>query len=83
MDSPSITEQAERPYISTGHLPDPETVQELVSDAHWRSKTNTDCQNSQIYPTLVRIPSELFGICIVGTNGSVYAAENTDYESRS
>jgi len=43
MDSPSITEQAERPYISTGHLPDPETVQELVSDARWRSKTNTDC----------------------------------------
>lgn len=49
MDSPSITERAERPYFSTGHLPDPETVQELVSDAHRRFKINTDGQNSQVY----------------------------------
>jgi glutaminase len=80
MDSPSITEQAKRPYISTGHLPDPETVRELVSDAHRRFKTNTDGQNSQVYPALARIPSELFGICVVGSNGSVYAAGDTDYE---
>jgi glutaminase len=80
MDSPSITEQAERPYVSTGHLPDPVTVRELVSDAHRRFKTNTDGQNSQVYPALARIPSELFGICVVGSNGSVYAAGDTDYE---
>ena len=36
MDSPSISEQAERPYISTGHLPGPETVQQLVSEARQR-----------------------------------------------
>ena len=34
MDLPSIAEQAERPYISTGHLPEAEMVQKLVSDAH-------------------------------------------------
>jgi hypothetical protein len=34
MDFPSIAEQAERPYISTGHLPEPDIVQRLVSDAH-------------------------------------------------
>jgi hypothetical protein len=34
MDFPSIAEQAERLYISTGHLPEPDIVQRLVSDAH-------------------------------------------------
>ena len=34
MDFPSTAEQAERPYISTGHLPKPAIVQKLASDAH-------------------------------------------------
>ena len=80
MDSPSITAQAERPYVSTGHLPEPETVQELVSEAQRRFKSNTDGQNSQVYPALARIPSNLFGVCVVGTRGRVYAAGDTDYE---
>ena len=42
MDSSSIAEPAERPYVSTGHLPIPETVQKLVCDAHQRFKSNTD-----------------------------------------
>jgi len=32
---PSIAEQAERPYISTGHLLDPEMVRKLASDDMW------------------------------------------------
>jgi glutaminase len=46
MGSPSVAEQIERPYISTGRLPEAETVQKLVSDAHRRFKPNTDGQNS-------------------------------------
>ncbi|MEH2468926.1 glutaminase [Nitrobacteraceae bacterium AZCC 2161] len=80
MDSPSIVEQAERPYISTGHLPEPETVQKLVSEAHQRFKPNSEGQNSQVYPALARVPSELFGVCVVGTSGSVYAAGDIAYE---
>ena len=80
MDFPSIAEQTERPYISTGHLPEPETVQRLVSDAHARFKSNADGQNSQVYPALARVPRELFGICVVGTSGRVYAAGDTDHE---
>ena len=80
MDSPSITVQAERPYVSTGHLPEPETVQELVSEAQRRFKSNSDGQNSQVYPALARIPSDLFGVCVVGSSGRVYAAGDTDYE---
>jgi len=42
MDSPSIMEQAARPSISTGHLPEPETVQDLVSEAQRRFGSNAD-----------------------------------------
>ena len=80
MDSPSIAAQAGRPYVSTGHLPEPETVQELVSEAQRRFKSNSDGQNSQVYPALARIPNDLFGVCVVGTSGRVYAAGDTDYE---
>jgi glutaminase len=80
MDSPSISEQAERPYISTGRLPGPETVQQLVSEARLRFQSNTDGENSQVYPALARVSRDLFGICIVGTSGRVYAAGDTDHE---
>jgi glutaminase len=80
MDLPSIAEQAERPHVSTGPLPKAETVQKLVSDAHRPFKSNTDGQNSQVYPALARVPSDLFGVCVVGTSGSVDAAGDTDHE---
>ncbi len=80
MDLPSIADQAERPYVSTGHLPEAETVQKLVSDAHQRFKSNTDGQNSRVYPALARVPSDLFGICVVGTSGRVYAAGDVEHE---
>jgi glutaminase len=76
MGSPSVAEQTKRPYISTGHLP----VQKLVSDAHRFFKANTDGQNSQVYPALARVPSDLFGICVVGTSGSVYGAGDIEHE---
>jgi len=77
---PSIAEQAERPYISTGHLPDPEMVQRLVSEAHLRFKSNNEGNNSQVYPALARVPSELFGICVAGTSGRIYGAGDIDHE---
>src|ERR1700742_2589331 len=80
MDSPAVAEQTERPYVSTGHLPEAEAVQKLVSDAHRRFKSNTDGQNSQVYPALACVPSDLFGICVVGTSGSVYGAGDIEYE---
>jgi glutaminase len=83
MDLPSIAEQAERPSVSTGHLPEAETVRRLVSGAHRPFKSNTDgqnSQNSQVYPALARVPCDLFGVCVVGSSGSVCAAGDTDLE---
>ena len=68
------------PYVSTGHLPTPELVTALVAEAHARYKSNIDGENSQAYPALARVPSELFGVCVVGTSGGIYAAGDTDYE---
>src|SRR5258708_8917325 len=70
----------ERHYISTGHLPAPEMVQSLVEDAHRRFKSNSDGKNSQVCPALARVPSELFGVCVVGTGGRIYGAGDVDYE---
>ena len=80
MDFPSIAGQSERPYISTGHLPEPEIVQRLVSDAHRRFKLNGDGDNSQVYPALARVPRDLFGICVVGSSGRIYEADDTEYK---
>jgi glutaminase len=67
-------------YVSTGHLPPAEQVKILVAEAHQRYNSNTDGQNSQVYPALARVPSHLFGICAVGNSGAVYAIGDSDYE---
>ena len=67
-------------YVSTGHLPPQQEIEELVEEAYARFKSNNDGKNSQVYPALAKVPSELFGICIVGTSGNVYAIGDSDYE---
>ena len=68
------------PYISTGHLPPAELVTALVAEAYERFKSNTEGANSQVYPAMARVPSDLFGICMVGTSGNVYAVGDAEYE---
>ena len=67
-------------YVSTGHLPPQQEIEELVEEAYARFKSNKDGKNSQVYPALAKVPSDLFGICIVGTSGNVYAIGDSDYE---
>jgi len=67
-------------FISTGHLPPPERVQKLVDDAHRLFESVSEGQSSKVYPALARVSTELFGICIVGTDGSIYSAGDADYE---
>lgn len=80
MDLPSDTSVPERPYISTGHLPEPQIVRTLVAEAHSRFGSNTEGQNSQVYPALARVRRDLFGVCVVGTTGRVYGAGDTEHE---
>jgi glutaminase len=67
-------------YISTGHLPPDDQVRDLVTEAYEKFRSDTEGQNSQVYPALSRVPSHRFGICVVGTSGAVYAGGDADYE---
>ena len=67
-------------YVSTGHLPPAELVRKLVAEAHEQFKSDTNGQNAQVYPALARVASSLFGLCVVGTNGSVFAVGDSDHE---
>jgi glutaminase len=81
MSTPARTgNAAEVPYVSTGHLPAPEVVKALVAEAYERYQSNSEGQNSQVYPALARVPSRLFGICVAATSGNVYAAGDADFE---
>ena len=51
-----------------------------MAEAHERYRVNGEGQNSQVYPALARVPSKLFGICVVGTSGNVYEVGDADYE---
>jgi glutaminase len=71
---------ADLPHVSTGHLPTPERVQALVTEAHERYRSIAEGKNSEVYPALARVASELFGICVVGTSGNVYAIGDAGHE---
>jgi glutaminase len=68
------------PFVSTGHLPTPEMVQALVAEAHALFKSNTEGENSQVYPALARAASDLFGVCVAGTSGKIHVAGEADHE---
>ncbi|MGY4622566.1 glutaminase [Bradyrhizobium sp. USDA 4486] len=80
MDTLSPPKHGHWPYISTGHLPEAETVQDLVREAHARFRSNNEGENPKVYPALERAPSDLFGVCIAGARGQIYAAGDTDYD---
>jgi len=69
----------ETAFVSTGKLPPSERVGNLVAEAHKRFRSNADGKNSDVYPALARVPSQLFGVCVVGTSGNIAAVGDTDY----
>jgi len=80
MNKQVSAQAADRPYVSTGHLPAPDLVETLVAEAHAKFKSTSDGENSQVYPALAKVPPDLFGICVVETNGIIHAAGDTDHE---
>jgi glutaminase len=67
-------------FVSTGTLPPPGVVQELVDEAHETYAPVTDGANADMYPALARVPSERFGICVVGLDGAEVAAGDSESE---
>jgi glutaminase len=70
----SLQEHDDASYVSTGRLPSPEQVRRSVDEAYERYQTVPGGEVSRVYPALAGVPAGLFGICAVGTSGSVYAA---------
>jgi glutaminase len=69
-----LQEHDDAPYVSTGRLPSPEQVRRSVDEAYERYQTVPGGEVSRVYPALAGVPAGLFGICAVGTSGSVYTA---------
>lgn len=65
--------------VSTGQLPRGSQVQALVDAAHAQFAANDEGQNANYYPVLAEVPRHLFGICIAGNNGAVFAAGDAGY----
>ncbi len=76
----SVEHPTPKPYVSTGHLPEPDTIEALMAEAYEAFKSNADGHNSTVYPALARAPKDLFGICMVGVSGKVYEIGDSDYE---
>jgi glutaminase len=77
---PLIDAASASPYVSTGHLPAPDEIKKLVAEVYDRYKTNWEGQNSQVYPALAGVSGDLFGICVVGVSGNVYAIGDAEHD---
>jgi glutaminase len=81
MRTPFNSDDAAEPsYVSTGHLPPGERVDTLLAEAYERCISVDEGKVADYIPALARTPRDLFGLCVVETNGSVHATGDTEYE---
>src|SRR5262245_49288857 len=66
------------PFVSTGHLPSPERIKDLVDEAYERFASDTAGENSSVYPALQQVSRDLFGICIARTDGFIYSVGDAE-----
>jgi glutaminase len=66
--------------VSTGHLPAAELVKTLLIEGYERFKSVDEGKVAGYIPALASTPRELFGLCMIGINGAVYAAGDVEHE---
>lgn len=66
------------PFVATGRLPAAPDVQRLVDATHAELADLADGANATVYPALATVDPALFGLCVVSTEGRVYAAGDAD-----
>lgn len=66
--------------VSTGHLPDAQTVKRSVEAAYERVRTADAGKVADYIPALAKVPPHLFGLAVVGVNGSLHVAGDAAYE---
>jgi glutaminase len=55
-------------------------IQALLAEVYELYKSNSEGANSQVYPALAKVPSDLFGVCVSSTNGNMYTVGDAEYE---
>ena len=72
--------EGESPFVSTGEFPRPDLARRLVAEAYERYRSTSDGAVSDVYPALAGVSADLFGICVVATNGEVFAVGDAEVE---
>jgi glutaminase len=62
-----------RQRVSTGRLPAPDEVRALVAEAHQRYRHLDEGTVADYIPALARVAPDLFGVCVAGVDGGVFA----------
>jgi glutaminase len=75
-----IDPDAARDATSTAHLPAPQLVSSLVQKAYELFKGLEEGEVADYIPALARVSPELFGICLIGVNGSMHSVGDADYQ---
>jgi glutaminase len=70
--------ELEPALVSTGSLPTAAQVEAIVAEAHERYRQDAGGATSSVYPALARADPGLFGVCVIGMSGNVYAAGDTE-----
>lgn len=76
----AIDESAVQAAVSTGTLPDAQTVRDLLAEAHRRFGSVDDGTVADYIPALAAVPRNLFGVCVAGVNGAMFEIGDTTHE---
>ena len=66
---PTAADHDRTKYVSTGHLPPLDHVRRWLQGAYQTFRSNTEGENSQLYPDFARASRDLFDSCVLGTKG--------------
>ena len=61
-------------FVSTGSLPPPDRIQELVDEAHRRFRDVGEGSVSDVYPALAAVSPDLFGVAVAGATGAQHTS---------
>jgi len=60
-------------------IPSADSIEKTIKEAYEKYKDLKDGKNADYIPELAKVPSELFGIVVVTTEGKVYSIGDVDY----
>src|SRR3974390_3048807 len=60
-------------------LPSASVLQRVVDEAHGKFKDDLTGKNADYIPYLASVPSNLFGVTIVTTDGQIFASGDVNY----